>query len=239
MQRLMILSLLGGGVLVAVGGLAAEPQMVWQAKGLDGPESALLDQDAGTIYVSNVNGDFTAADGNGYIAKLSPKGEIVERQWVPGLDGPKGLALNDGKLYVSDIDKLRVIDVASGEITATYDEPGATFLNDVTVDEDGRVFVSDTVQNQIWLLDGDQFQLWLEDPALENPNGLLAEPDRLLVASWGVVKPDFSTEMPGHLKAVDYATKEITDLGDKPVGNLDGLEPRAPAPHSGRAAQIR
>jgi len=221
----MIASVLGGGVLIAAGGLAAEPQMVWQIKGLDSPESALLDQDAGVIYVSNVNGDFTAADGNGYIAKLSPTGEIVERQWVTGLDGPKGLALHDGKLYVSDITKLRVIDIASGEITASYDAPGAKFLNDVTAAEDGRVFVSDMVNNQIWLLDGDQLELWLEDPALENPNGLIAEPDRLLVASWGVMKPDFSTEVPGHLKAVDYATKEITDLGDKPVGNLDGLEP--------------
>jgi len=199
--------------------------MVWQAKGLDSPESVLLDRDAGVLYVSNVNGDFTAIDGNGYIAKLSPKGEIVEQQWVTGLDGPKGLALDDGKLYVSDIDKLRVIDIASGEITATYDAPCATFLNDVTVDDSGRVFVSDMVQNQIWKLEGDQLELWLEDPALENPNGLIAEPDRLLVASWGVMKPDFSTEVPGHLKAVDYATKEITDLGDKPVGNLDGLEP--------------
>jgi len=225
MRNWMISSVLGGGMLVAAGALAAEPQMVWQAKGLDSPESVLLDRDAGVLYVSNVNGDFTAIDGNGYIAKLSPKGEIVEQQWVTGLDGPKGLALDDGKLYVSDIDKLRVIDIASGEITATYDAPGATFLNDVTVDDQGRVFVSDMVQNQIWKLEGDQLELWLEDPALENPNGLIAEPDRLLVASWGVMKPDFSTEVPGHLKAVDYATKEITDLGDKPVGNLDGLEP--------------
>ena len=33
-----------------------------------------------------------------------------------------------------------------------------------------------------------------------------------------------STDVPGHLKAVDYKTKAITDLGDQPVGNLDGLE---------------
>jgi sugar lactone lactonase YvrE len=225
MRSLMISSVLGGGLLLATGALAAEPQMVWQAKGLDGPESAVLDPDAGVIYVSNVNGDATAADGNGYIAKLSPKGEIVEQQWVTGLDAPKGLALHGGKLYVSDIDKVRVIDTKSGEITASYHAPGAKFLNDVTAAEDGRVFVSDMMQNQIWLLDGDRLELWLEDAALENPNGLLAEPDRLLVASWGVMKPDFSTDVPGRLKAVDYQSKEIKDLGDKPVGNLDGLEP--------------
>jgi hypothetical protein len=40
------------------------------------------------------------------------------------------------------------------------------------------------------------------------------------------MKPDFSTDVPGHLLAVNLASKKIADLGDpKPVGNLDGLEP--------------
>jgi sugar lactone lactonase YvrE len=140
--------------------------------------------------------------------------------------GPGGLALHGGKLYAADIDKLVVVDTASGRIVATYDAAGAAFLNDVTAADDGRVFVSDMVKNQIWLLDGPLFELWLEDPALQNPNGLLAEPDRLLVAAWGEMNPqDFSTKVPGHLKAVDYRTRQITDLGTTPIGNLDGLEP--------------
>jgi sugar lactone lactonase YvrE len=217
---------LAGGLLLAAAVATAEPQQVWQAKGLDGPESAVFDADAGVLYVSNVNGDASAADGNGYIARLSLNGEILDKQWATGLNAPKGLALHDGKLYVSDIDELAVIDTASGEIVARYLAPGATFLNDVTAGEDGRVFVSDMMQNQIWLLEGDQFALWLQDEALENPNGLLAEPDRLVVAAWGKPKEDFSTDVPGHLKAVDYQTKEITDIGPgDPIGNLDGVEP--------------
>jgi sugar lactone lactonase YvrE len=217
---------LAGGLLLAVGARAAEPQPVWQTKGLDAPESALLDLNAGVIYVSNVNGDAAAKDGNGYIAKLSADGKILDQHWVTGLNGPKGLALHGGKLYAADIDKLVVVDTASGRIVATYDAAGAAFLNDVTAADDGRVFVSDMVKNQIWLLNGPLFELWLEDPALQNPNGLLAEPDRLLVAAWGEMNPqDFSTKVPGHLKAVDYRTRQITDLGTAPIGNLDGLEP--------------
>ena len=227
LERTSIISVaLGGGLLLAAGALAAEPEMVWQAEGLEGPESAVLDPDAGVLYASNVNGDAADADGNGYISKLSLKGEVLEQQWAGGLDAPKGLALHEGLLYVSDITKLAVIDTASGEITATYDAPGAKFLNDVAAHQDGRVFVSDMMTNQIWQLDGDQFTVWLEDAALENPNGLLAEADRLLVASWGVMKDDFSTDVPGHLKAVDYQSKSIESLGGgEPVGNLDGLEP--------------
>jgi sugar lactone lactonase YvrE len=217
---------LAAGLLLATAVRAAEPQPIWQAKGLDAPESAVLDERAGVIYVSNVNGDPAALDGNGYISKLSANGKILDQHWVTGLNGPKGLGLYEGKLYAADINKLVVIDTASGKIVATYDARGATFLNDVTVRDDGRVFVSDMVQNQIWVLDGPIFGLWLQSPALENPNGLLAEPDRLVVAAWGKMNPkDFSTAVPGHLKTVDYKTKAITDLGTVPIGNLDGLEP--------------
>ncbi len=224
-RSLTISTVLAGGLLLATGALAAEPKPVWQVGGLDAPESAVLDEAAGVIYVSNVNGKPDALDGNGYIAKLSAQGKMLNKHWVTGLNGPKGLALHDGKLYAADINKLVVIDTASGKVVATYDAPGAKFLNDVTAADDGRVFVSDMVNNQIWMLKGDLLWLWLESPALENPNGLLAEPDRLVVAAWGKMNPDFSTDVPGHLKAVDYQTRAITDLGNQPIGNLDGLEP--------------
>ena len=225
-RGVLISSVLAGGLLLGAGPLAAEPGQVWQAEGLDGPESAVLDSGEGVLYVSNVNGEPTAANGNGYISELSLNGEIQDKEWVTGLNAPKGLALHDGKLYVSDIDELAVIDTASGEITARHKAPGATFLNDVTAHEDGRVFVSDMMQNQIWKLEGDQLELWLQDEALDNPNGLLAEPDRLVVAAWGKPNEDFSTDVPGHLKAVDYENKEITSIGPgDPIGNLDGVEP--------------
>jgi sugar lactone lactonase YvrE len=225
-RGLLISGVLAGGLLLAAGAWAAEPEQVWQAEGLDGPESAVLDSGEGVLYVSNVNGEANAADGNGYISRLSLEGEILDKEWVTGLNAPKGLALHDGALYVSDIDELVVIDTASGEVTARHEAPGATFLNDVSAHEDGRVFVSDMMENQIWKLEGDQLELWVQDAALENPNGLLAEPDQLVVASWGKPKEDFSTDVPGHLKAVDYESKEITSIGPgEPIGNLDGVEP--------------
>jgi streptogramin lyase len=183
--------------------LAADLEVAWEATGFDGPESAVFDSDKGTIYLSNVNGEANEADGNGYIAKLSPTGEIMDKEWVTGLNAPKGLALRDGMLYVSDINRLVAIDTASGEIAATYEAPDAKFLNDVTADDDGRVFVSDMVANTIYVLESGSFDIWLHDDALENPNGLLAENDRLLVGSWGVMAADFSTKVPGHLKAID------------------------------------
>jgi len=211
--------------LLSTTAIAADLETVWEADGFDGPESAVLDADAGVLYLSNVNGAPNEADGNGYVSKLSTTGEVLEKDWVTGLDAPKGMALHDGMLYVSDITKLVVIDVATGEIAATHDAPGSQFLNDVTAHEDGRVFVSDMFTNTVHLLEGDSFDAWLQDDALENPNGLLAEGDRLLVGAWGVMNEDFTTDVPGHMKAIDYASKEITSLGNgEPIGNLDGVE---------------
>ncbi|MGI9491661.1 MAG: SMP-30/gluconolactonase/LRE family protein [Geminicoccaceae bacterium] len=212
--------------LMSVGALAASLDVAWEATGFERPESVVFNQNEGVLYVSNINGDGMAADGNGYISKMSTAGEVLEKEWATRLNGPKGMALHDGMLYVSDINELAVIDVASGEITATYEAPDAKFLNDVAAHEDGRVFVSDIITNKIHVLENDSFEVWLQDDALENPNGLFAEADRLLVGAWGTMAEDFSTEVPGHLKAVDYETKAITSLGDgQPVGNLDGVEP--------------
>jgi sugar lactone lactonase YvrE len=205
----------------------AQPQESWSAEGFKVPESALLDVTRGVLYVSNWNGNPTDNDGNGYISKLSPNGTVTEAEWVTGLDAPKGLALRDKTLYVSDIDKLVAIDVESGKITGTWTGEGAQFLNDTAIDADGNVYVSDMMGNSIYRLAGDTFEAWLKDEKLQHPNGLHVEGGKLIVGAWGQdIQPDFTTKTPGHLLSVDLASKAISDVGSgEPIGNLDGVEP--------------
>ncbi|MEH2554427.1 DNA-binding beta-propeller fold protein YncE [Bradyrhizobium algeriense] len=205
---------------------AAEPQKLWEASGFKNPESAVFDPAAGAVYVSNVNGDPMKKDGNGFVSKLGPDGKVVTIEWAKGLDSPTGLALANGKLYVADVDRIAEIDLAKGEVLNRFEAPGSKFLNDLAADKSGRIYASDMVSNSIWVLDGGKLSLLLQDDALENPNGLLVEDGRLVVASWGKMAPDFSTKVPGRMKAVDLATKKVSDLGSStPVGNLDGVEP--------------
>jgi sugar lactone lactonase YvrE len=205
---------------------SAEPQKLWEAKGFKSPESALYDPSAGVIYVSNANGDLMTKDGNGFISKLAPNGDVLELEWVTGLDSPTGLALAGDVLYVNDWDQIVAIDVASRAVKERYEVPGAKFLNDLASDSKGRVFSSDMVTNSIWMLDGGKISLFVQDDNLDNPNGLHVEEGRILVASWGKMAADFSTKVPGHVKAVDLKTKAVSDLGDPtPVGNLDGIAP--------------
>ena len=220
----ILIALVAGFSLSTEAATAAE---VWTAEGFKNPESVLYDPARQIFYVSNVNGAPTDKDGAGHISKLSADGVVLEAEWVTGLDAPKGLVMRGDQLFVSDIDRLVAIDVNKGEIAGTWNAEGAKFLNDTAVGDDGRIFVSDMLTNSIYVLDGDSLSLWLQDEALQHPNGLRIEEGRLLIAPWGKdIQEDFSTKVLGHLIAVDLASKKISTVGSGvPVGNLDGLEP--------------
>ncbi len=232
MTRNKTVLLAPGLALAAI--LASAPQaiaasIVWELEGVSTPESVLHDPERGVLYVSNIAGEATGKDGAGHISRVSPAGEMLEAEWVTGLDAPKGLVLAGDTLYVSDIDRLVAIDIAAGAISGTWPAEGAVFLNDTAVDAEGRVYVSDMATNRIHRLDGDTLSVWVEGEALQHRNGLKVDGDQLVVAAWGKeLQDDFSTLTPGHLYTVDLATGDIAALGSgDPVGNLDGLEREA------------
>jgi sugar lactone lactonase YvrE len=202
-------------------------QEVWALEGFQAPESAAFDPDRNVLYVSNIAGEPTEKNEAGFVSRVSLAGEMLDAQWVTGLHAPKGLAVHNGTLYVTDIDRLVAIDIDAGEITATWEAEDAQFLNDPAVDSQGRVFVSDMATNALYMLEGDSFEIWLQDEALQHPNGVYVDNGRLIIAAWGQdLQPDFSTTVPGHLIAVDLETQAIEPVGSgEPIGNLDGVEP--------------
>jgi outer membrane protein assembly factor BamB len=221
----MAMALMAAGAAFAAAN--AEPAVLWETTGLKTPESALPVPAEGFAYVSNVAGKPTDKDGNGFISKVSlADGKVIALEWAKGMDAPKGLALAGGKLYASDIDKLVEIDPASGKILAKYDAPGAKFLNDIAVDAQGNVYVSDSSTSTIWRLAGAKFEKWIDDPALKFPNGLYVDGDKLIIAAWGAPGTSAQSSAPSNLLSISLADKKISDLGDgTPVGNLDGIEP--------------
>jgi len=125
-------------------------------------ESVLVDESAGTIYVSNIAGGPLKKDGNGFISTISKAGEILEKGWVTGLNAPKGMGVHHGKLYVTDIDELVEIDIASASISQTWPVEGAEFLNDVDVHE-GKVFFSDMNSGTIHVLENGRISTLAEN----------------------------------------------------------------------------
>lgn len=201
------------------------PEKLWEVDGLNNPESVIYDPVNNVLYVSNVNGAPDEKDGNGYISRISLDGEIIGKQWVTGLNAPKGLAIANNKLYAADIDTLVEIDIPSGSVSNRYIVSDAKFLNDTVADPQGRIFVSDMVMNRIHSLDNGQFTIWLEDPGLLNPNGLLVQGNSLIVGAWGIMTDGFNTDTPGHLLSISLSDKSIHNIGNgSPIGNLDGVE---------------
>lgn len=175
-------------------------------------ESVLYDEDLNQLFVSCINGSPAEKNGKGFISVLKPDGSIKSLDWVKGLDAPKGMAILDGKLYVADIDQLVVISIKKAKIVERIPVEGATFLNDVAVSPDGKVYFTDSDTGYIWIYSGGKLQKWITE-GLKRPNGLYIEEDRVLLTSSGSQD----------LKIINRSTGEAKVVTTE-IGHGDGIE---------------
>lgn len=155
-------------------------EQVWLSEGFDRPEGVAVYND--TLLISNISGEGTAKDGEGWISRVSMSGEILEAKWVEGLNAPKGMAVRGNILFVADIDAYHTINANTGALLNTYEIEGAGFMNDVTV-WNTDVFASDSSSASLYQLDENGYKLWLEDPQLDGINGVLGQGDNLIIAT--------------------------------------------------------
>jgi len=204
-------------VLVLPTTVKAHLEPLWQTKDLRVPESVLLGTAARapTLFVSEIEGQGNAADGQGGIALLNVDGSIRQQNWLRGLNAPKGLASFQGKLYVADLTELVVIDIDKATIIEKISAPDAVFLNDVAVDPQGNVYVSDTRKNRLYRLQQNKLRPWLEN--VEAANGLTFVGNQLYIAAGDKL---FKTDDQGQLSIVAQGFAERAD-GIEPVGNGD------------------
>jgi sugar lactone lactonase YvrE len=197
------------------------------AEGFATPESVLYDAENDRYLVSNINGKPHDADNNGYIAELSPEGKVTKDKFIAGgtgttkLNAPKGLALTGGVLYVADIDTVRKFDAKTGAPKGDIPIKGTTFLNDIAVAADGKIYVSDSGldasfgpngSEAIWVIEKDKPKPLAKYKELGCPNGLLAADKSVLAVSFN------GTE----LYRIDDKGKKL-DTTQLPAGGLDGI----------------
>jgi sugar lactone lactonase YvrE len=117
---------------------------------LQTPESVLWDQSADVYFVSNINGNPSVKDNNGFISRVKPDGAIDSLHFIQGgrggvtLNAPKGLAVRGDTLWVTDIDAVRAFNRVTGAPIASVAVPGAVFLNDPAFGPDGSLYITDT-----------------------------------------------------------------------------------------------
>ncbi|MEJ0107042.1 MAG: ATP/GTP-binding protein [Bacteroidota bacterium] len=174
------------------------------------PESVLYDAAGKVLYVSNIDGkDPWGADGKGSIGKVGLDGKIISVDWVPGLNSPKGMGIYEDKLYAADLNNVVVISIKESKIVQTIKVDGAEGLNDITVDKNGIVYVSDSKTKKVFRVENGQAALFLDN--LQGPNGLFADQETLYVLDNG-----------GMYKVA--ADKSLLKITDGMEGGTDGIE---------------
>jgi len=185
--------------------------------GLVSPESVAQDA-KGDIYVSEI-GEFNK-DGDGKITRISIDGKLST--FASGMDDPKGITFIGKSLYVTD--KNRVLKVEPdgkwtvfGSTMAFPQTP--VFLNDITSDEAGNLYVSDSGN----LKSGGAIYKIAQNKKItlvldENTPEILA-PNGLWIIKNDLYEVDFSS---GILYKINLKNKSISKIAEG-FGGGDGL----------------
>ncbi len=176
------------------------------------PESVLFDGKNKVLYVSNIDGkEPWGKDGKGSVGKVGLDGKIIAVDWVSGLNAPKGMGLFKNKLYVADLTELVVIDIVNGKIIERIAVKDAVALNDVSIDENGVVYVSDSRGRKVYAIENNNQVVLLDSSKLKGPNGVLKHKGSLYVLDAGTM---YRLEK----------DNSLTKIAEGMEGGTDGIE---------------
>lgn len=210
MKKIFLVSI----AAILVNAASAQHQLVkiWSTDTLlKVPESVLFDGKNKVLYVTNIDGQPWANDGKGSVGKVGLDGKIIAVDWVSGLQAPKGMGLHKNKLYVADLTELVVIDVANGTVIERIAIEGSAGLNDISTDDDGTVYVTDSRARRVYEVKDSKASILLDSSKLKGPNGILKHKGSLYVLDAGSL----------HRLEKDGS---LTKLAEGMEGGTDGIE---------------
>jgi len=222
-KKLLIIALMT--VFVGVGcdkELKTDKSLMQNISDLKMPES-VVQAPNGKIYVSEING--FGKDGDGQITVIE-NGQ--QRVFAKGLDDPKKMAVIGKTLYVADKTKILKIDVdgkVQTFVPASAFPTTPLFLNDLEVDPQGNLYVSDSgdilgtgIGGAIYKIDANgKVSLLIDgkqDVRVMAPNGLLADDTGNIL-----IYVDFTS---GILYSLNTKTNALNDIAEG-FGGGDGL----------------
>ena len=190
------------------------------------PESVGCDPTERVLYVSQFGGTElkpAEKDGKGYISKVGLDGKVIaQRAFDEVLNKPKGLWVDGGRLWVTDIDSVWIFDTKTrkGRKLAI---PGIQFANDVAV-RGGVLYVSDNRSDQLFRVEPADFLDAKVQPKVGaawgkkdiNPNGIWPARNGSLV-----IVGFLAADKPRGFHSMG-ADGDLKAMG-QPIGRLDGV----------------
>lgn len=215
----LVASVLAAGVAHAED---IEPRVIG-AVGFVGSEAARHDVAADRYLVSNLNTRGPANDG--FISILGPDLSVRELKWIEGgrdgveLHEPLGFMIHGDTLYVADLGAVRLFDRDSGAPKGAIPVEGSVRLNDIAVDAEGTLYVTDsgneTTPGALYRItpDGQVSEFAARSPELQRPNGVAVTRDGLIVHGG----------LGGATLVFRDAAGQVVRTRDLPTGRIDGI----------------
>ncbi len=177
------------------------------AQSYNNPESIVYDQKSDRYFISNKTGNT--------IVQLTADHKLAA--FVSNdLNGPKGLLIVGDTLI--SVNNTTVQGFLLSDASRVFNIPieGAVFMNDVTTDGKGNLYVSDTAAGKLYQISLKTSEYSTLVDSLVSPNGLLydSKRDAILICNWG---------KNAKIQSFDLSTSTLTDLVTTELSNLDGL----------------
>jgi hypothetical protein len=182
------------------------------------PESVLKDPTREVLYVTNFDVRFASkSEPSGFLSRLSMDGEILDLHWVEGLNAPTGMDIWEDTLFLTERKHLVAIDLETGSIAGRWPIPDPIFPNDLVIDDDGTLYISDTrsgnpTDSRIYRFREGSFDVFA-NAGIDRANGLWIHEGWLIVGNSG----------DGMLKRVDLTTGKIEAILSLGAGIIDGI----------------
>lgn len=171
------------------------------------PESVIYDSIGDRYFVSNI--------GSKNIVVLSTSNETTEFVNLNGRE-PKGLAIVGDTLICITNHYIEGYLLSDASQVIFHRVEGSVFLNDVTADGKGNIYVSDTQANEILVYDLSADTISVVTESISSPNGVLfhESTNTVLVCNWG---------SNAKIQAINLSDNSVDLKAQTKFKDLDGL----------------
>lgn len=195
-------------------------ELVWESPAdLRDPESIVYDSKRNCFYVSNMDKSTPVSElRTDPVSKIGMNGEILDIEWMPAFSSPTGLLLLNDTLFIVEREGIAIVDVEQKKILQRISVPNNGYLNDITMDEEGSLYISDSEKGIIYRIQNNEVDIWYTSSSGGGINGLFYNQGKILFGDNG----DHT------FKSICTKNKKVKDIAYLGEGNIDGIQKLSP-----------